>query len=174
MEREAFFYLGRILRSLGGKGLLVAYFDVDDPARYRDLDHVFIGIEHERIPYMIKSLELRPKKQAVIRFEDVNSASDAEPFIGCRLFLPSSFLPELKGKKFYYHEITGFDVTDERYGPVGKVESVIDLPLQALLQVRKEGREILIPLSDEILVKVDRRKKEIRVRTPEGLLEIYL
>ena len=35
-------------------------------------------------------------------------------------------------------------------------------------------KEILLPISDEIILKVDRKKKTIEVRAPEGLVDIYL
>jgi 16S rRNA processing protein RimM len=35
-------------------------------------------------------------------------------------------------------------------------------------------KEILIPLVDEVILKVDRKKKELHIRAPEGLIDIYL
>jgi 16S rRNA processing protein RimM len=106
--------------------------------------------------------------------EDVNSIEDARIFAGREMYLPASMLPPLKGKKFYYHEITGFTVNDEKFGMIGKVESVLDLPQQALMQVKHGEKEILVPMVDEVLLKVDRKKKEIHIRAPEGLIELYI
>jgi 16S rRNA processing protein RimM len=35
-------------------------------------------------------------------------------------------------------------------------------------------KEVLIPLHEESLLKIDRRKKQVHVALPEGLLDIYL
>ena len=63
---------------------------------------------------------------------------------------------------------------DNQHGNIGKVEYVLDLPQQSLMQIVFGEKEILIPIVDEIVLKVDRRKKEIHILAPEGLIEIYL
>jgi 16S rRNA processing protein RimM len=90
------------------------------------------------------------------------------------LYLPMSFLPPLTGKKFYYHEIKGFNVIDEVSGNIGIIENIIDHSGNALFVIINNGKEILIPITDEIIKKVDRLKKTIEVKTPEGLIEIYI
>ena len=42
------------------------------------------------------------------------------------------------------------------------------------MQVMREEKEILIPISDDVIIKVARDKKQINVDCPEGLLEIYM
>jgi 16S rRNA processing protein RimM len=174
MDKDDFFYLGKVLKTYGSKGHLLIFLDVDDPVRYENIKTVFIGIENDRIPYGIEELELRQKNSAKIRFEDVHSAEDAEIFPGRELYLPVSMLPPLKGKKFYYHEVIGFTVFDKKHGNIGTVASILDLPQQLLMQIRHGSKEILIPLVDKVLVKVDRPKKELHINAPEGLIEIYI
>jgi len=174
MNKDDFFYLGKILKTYGSKGHLLIFLDVDDPARYQNMETVFIGIENDRIPFGIEELELRHKNTAKIRFEDVHNAEDAEIYAGRELYLPVSLLPPLKGKKFYYHEVIGFTVIDKKHGNIGTIVSVLDLPQQSLMQIQYGSKEILIPLVDKVLLKVDRSKKEIHILAPEGLIEIYL
>jgi 16S rRNA processing protein RimM len=174
MDKEDFYYLGKVLKPFGGKGHLSVLLDVDDAARYQKLETVFIGIDQNRIPYFISSFELRSSTRAILKFEDIDSADEASIFAGRELYLPLSMLPKLKGRKFYYHEITGFTVMDENRGNIGTVRSVLEFPHQPMLQVYLEDKEILIPMADEIILKVDRKKKEISIRAPEGLIDIYL
>jgi 16S rRNA processing protein RimM len=174
MDRDDFFYLGKILKTYGSKGHLLIFLDVDDPARYKKIEIVFIGIENDRIPFCIEELELKQKSTARLRFEDVNNAEDAEVYVGRDLYLPISMLPPLKGKKFYYHEVIGFTVFDKERGNIGTITSILNLPKQSLMQIRFGTREILIPLIDKVLIKVDRSKKEVHINAPEGLIDIYL
>jgi 16S rRNA processing protein RimM len=174
MDKDDFFYLGKILKTYGSQGHLLIFLDVDDPVRYKNMETVFIGIENDRIPFSIEELELKQKNSAKIRFEDVHNAGDAEIFTGRELYLPVSMLPPLKGKKFYYHEVIGFTVFDKKYGNIGTITSILDLPQQLLMQIQYGSREILIPLVDKVLLKVDRSKKELHILAPEGLIEIYI
>lgn len=174
MNKDDYFYLGKVLKTFGSKGHLLVYLDVDNPESYSNLETLFIGIDNDRIPYFVRELELKQKNNVVIGLEDVETVDDARLFVGRELYLPSGMLPQLKGKKFYYHEIIGFSVIDENHGNIGMVSSVLDLPHQSLMQVMLGTKEILIPVVDAVLLKVDRKKRELQIRAPEGLIEVYL
>jgi 16S rRNA processing protein RimM len=174
MEKDDFFYFGKILSTHGNKGQLMVFLDVDEPAKYQNLESVYVDLDPERVPFFIESLEMRPKKKAVIRFEDVSTLGDAEPFSGRKLYLPVSMLPKLTGNRFYHHEVTGFRVIDETHGEIGTVESILEMPTQSLFQIRFGKKEILIPVTDGIIIKVDRRNRLIRIKAPPGLISLYL
>ncbi len=63
---------------------------------------------------------------------------------------------------------------DAEKGDIGTIASVIDYPAQALFQIMKNGKEILIPIIDEVLEKVDRQEKTIYIKAPNGLIDLYL
>ena len=88
--------------------------------------------------------------------------------------MPLELLPKLEGNKFYFHEIINFKLIDENFGLVGVVKGVNDTTAQALFEVDRDGIEILIPLNDDFIKKIDRTNKSITVNTPKGLIELYL
>ena len=80
----------------------------------------------------------------------------------------------VEDEQFYFHEIIGFIVQDENLGEIGPVLTIYDAGPQDLLAIEHKGREILLPINDETVKKVDRNKKQIFVNIPDGLLDIYL
>ena len=88
--------------------------------------------------------------------------------------MPLDLLPKLEGDKFYYHEVIGFTIKDKNFGEVGVIKAINDSTAQALFEIDRNGVEILIPMNDEFIVKVDKPNKTIEVETPEGLIELYL
>jgi len=174
MNKDDFYYLGKILKPFGNKGQVVVMLDVDEPSRYTKLESVYLDLDPEQVPFFIQSIEMLSGRRALIKFEDVNSIGDAAVYSGLEMYLPLSSLPPLKGKKFYYHEVQGWSVFDERHGAIGILIKVMELPRQSLLQIDHDGKEILIPLLDEVILRVDRKKKALHIRTPEGLIEFYL
>ena len=86
----------------------------------------------------------------------------------------SAEFPPLEGNKFNFHEIIGFKVTDLNKGQVGTIKGVNDQTAQALFIIDHEGTEILIPINDEFIVKLDRENSTITLNTPEGLIDLYL
>lgn len=168
-----FYYLGMITKPFGYKGQLCVHLDTDQPERYRNLDAVFIDLDGELIPYMIKDFQLRNGNQAVATFEDL-SAEESKALIKCDLYLPLSMLPPLSGNQFYFHEVIGFKVIDEQHGDIGTITDFIDLSLQPIMQIDHNGTEILIPAVDEFIKSLDRDGKSIYINAPEGLIDIYI
>ena len=175
MEKEDCYFLGKITRVNGNKGGLSIFFDVDDPTEYNGLDAVFVEIKGQLIPYFIANITIHNSKNtALVYFEDVSTAEEAALLSNCDLYLPLASLPILTGNKFYFHEVINFLLLDEQFGEIGKVFQVLEYPNQALFQTFFKEKEVLIPINDLFIVKVDRVKKEILLKLPDGLLEVYL
>ncbi len=56
---------------------------------------------------------------------------------------------------------------------LGEVIEVIEQPMQLLCKIMYKEVEALIPIHEESLVKIDKKKKQVHVALPEGLLDIY-
>jgi 16S rRNA processing protein RimM len=66
-------------------------------------------------------------------------------------------------------------VTDIRIGEVGIVSNVVDIKSNPLLVViSNDKKEILIPIFEGLVKKVNRKSKILLIEAPEGLIELYL
>ena len=77
-----------------------------------------------------------------------------------------------EGKQFYFHEVIGFTLTDVNQGVIGTIESINDSTAQALFIVEGKDGQVLIPMVDDFIRKIDRKNREVVVETPEGLIDI--
>jgi len=173
-NKKDFYLLGKIVKTHGRKGEIVFFLDVDNTDNYKNIESVFIEINSQLVPFFIEKLEFKAKNTAIVKLEDVDSIEQAQDILHSDLYLPLSYLPPLSGNKFYYHEIIGFSVIDQQHGSIGHVKGVVDLSHQAVLQVDFNNKEILIPIVDEIILGVNREKKQLEIKAPEGLIEIYI
>ncbi|WP_179004428.1 ribosome maturation factor RimM [Winogradskyella forsetii] len=174
MKKEECFYLGKIVKKYSFKGELLAKLDTDEPDLYDNLDAIFIDLRGNLVPFFIESSQLHKSNLLRLKFEDVNTEADADALIKTELYLPLDLLPKLEGDKFYFHEVIGFTIKDKNYGKVGVLKGINDSTAQALFEIDRDGIEILIPMNDEFIVKVDRKNKTIEVDTPEGLIDLYM
>ncbi|MGC6438888.1 MAG: ribosome maturation factor RimM [Flavobacteriaceae bacterium] len=174
MKKEDCFYLGKIIKKYSFKGELLAKLDTDQPELYTNLDAVFLNLNNTLIPFFIERSQLHKSDLLRLKFEDINNETDANALLKSELYLPLELLPKLSGKAFYYHEIIGYTITDKTHGNIGVIKSVNDTTAQALFEINYNGKEILIPINDEIIVKVDRKSKIIEVNTPSGLIDLYI
>ena len=174
MQKDNCFYLGKIVKKYSFKGELLIKLDTDEPELYENLESVFVELRNNLVPFFIESCQLHKSELLRIKFEDVDTEEDANTLLKSDLYLPLEFLPKLEDDKFYFHEIIGFRVEDKSFGYVGEVKSVNDSTAQALFEIDRNGIEILIPMNDEFISKVDKDNKTIFVETPEGLIDLYL
>lgn len=174
MQKKDCFYLGNIVKKFSFKGELLAKLDTDEPELYDDLDAVFVDLRGTMVPFFIESSQLHKSDLLRLKFEDIDTEADADALIKAELYLPLTALPKLSGNKFYFHEVIGFQIIDENFGPVGTIVSINDTTAQALFEIEHNGKEILIPINDEIITKVDREQRTITVKAPDGLIELYL
>jgi 16S rRNA processing protein RimM len=174
MRKEECFYLGKIAKKFSYKGEVLAYLDTDEPELYENMESVFVEINKDLVPFFIENSALHKNDFLRVKFEDIDNEEQADEILGCELYLPLSFLPKLEGNQFYYHEVIGFEIEDQRLGVVGKIVSVNDSTAQPLFEVLNGTVEILIPMIDQFLVKIDRDNKKVVMNLPEGLVEMYL
>jgi 16S rRNA processing protein RimM len=118
--------------------------------------------------------ELWPHKgMLVLKFEGVETISDAEQLVGAELQLPTSERAELEPGWTYLSDLVGCTVFDgER--EIGPIEDVTFGAGEAPLLVVPSGTKLPyeIPFAQAFLEKVDLERKQIRMRLPEGLLDV--
>lgn len=122
-------------------------------------------------PRFINSVEWISEKDGLISFEDVSNPESAKQISGSELYLIEKDID----KWFVFHEgaldyLKGYLVLEEEGESVGYIDEIIEHPGQTLLTIK--DKDVLIPLVDDWVLKVNKRKKEITFRLPEGLLDL--
>ena len=174
MRKEDCFYLGKIAKKFSYKGEVLIWLDTDEPGLYENMESVFVEMHNNLVPFFIESSSLHKGDFLRVRFEDIDNEDDADRIMGSAVYLPLSVLPKLEGNKFYFHEIIGWDAEDQRLGYIGKIVGINDSSAQPLFEIKKGDIEILIPMIDDFIIKVDRENKKMILDTPEGLVDLYL
>lgn len=175
MTTDDCYFLGKITQTHGLKGEVILWLDVDEPELYAEMDSVFLKFGKEMVPYFIEHIQIRGKK-SIAKFEDIDSIEETESIINKELYLPLENLPELEDDtSFYYHEIIGFELKSESNGEIlGTISQVYEGSGQDLLAFEFKGKEVLVPISDDIVKTVNRQEKQISVDLPDGLIDLYL
>jgi len=174
MCKEECFYLGKVVSKYSFKGEVLLKLDTDEPEIYEKMESVFVEMGKNLVPFFITKSRLHKSSLLRVQFEDVEDEDGANQLIGKGVYLPLTMLPKLSGNQFYYHEVIGFTLMDAVHGNVGVIVAVNDSASQVLFEAEKDGKQLLLPVSDDIIKKVDRSSKTIYVEAPEGLVDLYL
>jgi len=174
MQQQDCYYLGLIAKLHGFKGEVSLFLDVTDPSAYVGLDALYLDMNGQLTPFFIEGFKLKNKGFAAVKFEGIETEEAAKRLLKKKAYLPLEILPELDQSSFYDHEIIGYQVFDVDKGAIGVVQDVIDMTANPLLQIDFNGTEILVPIFDGLIQKVERKKKELHIKAPEGLIDLYI
>lgn len=174
MDLKDSIYIGQIAKLHGYKGGVSLFLDVTHPEEYMDMESFFIEIDGILTPFFVESFKLKNKGFAAVKFQGVDSEQEARSLLKKKVFIPESELKELDESNFYDHEVIGYEVEDVVKGEIGKVTAIADLKQNPLLVIEFKDKEILLPIFEGLIVKVDRKLKRLKVKAPDGLIDLYL
>ena len=150
----------------------------DVPDRFRqDMRLWALGKNGQRREVTVE--DLWPHKSfLVLKFQGIETISDAEPLVGAELQLPRSERAKLEPGWTYLSDLVGCKVFDGQR-EIGEIEDVQFGTGEApLLVVRSEEQKrgaklpYEIPFAEAYLEKLDLERKQVRMKLPEGLLEV--
>lgn len=173
MEEPSLIKAGKLNKTFGLKGHIRFFMDPEIADRIKKLDTIFVMLQKKPLPYFVDELDLTESGHGMIHFEDVKDKTTADGLVGREFFVDGK---KLKRKKPFtsFADFIGFELIDENRGLVGVLDDVLQLPQHELGRFLFNGKEVLFPWNEEVVRKIDKRKKEISLRLPEGLLEVYL
>ena len=164
------YQLGEVIKTHGLHGEVSISLDVDFPEDYKKLESVFLQREGKLVPFFVSTIQVNGDK-ALVQFEDIDSVDDAKLLVKSKIFLPLTLLPKLPKGEFYFHDLIGCEVF-ENTNLIGVVKDVYE-GANELMAVYSDNKEILIPLTDDVLKEVDIEGKKVDVVLPDGLLDLY-
>ncbi len=174
MTSGEFITLARVVKTQGRRGEVAGETLSDVPGRF------VIGMKLQALPRELNAPrreleveELWPHKGLlVLKFAGVDSISDAEALVGCELQVPRSQRSKLQAGWNYVSDLVGCVVFD-RECEIGRVEDVQFGAGEApLLIVRHAATLMEVPFAEAYLDSLDVEGKQIRMKLPEGLLEV--
>jgi len=173
MEKSKFHLIGQISKFNRKTAELIIRMVSDDAEELENLKMLFIEVDGGLVPFYTTSLKIRDSKTIQVLLEDYNTPDKVGQFVDCRVF-SSTTDAGTEGIQIHFDLIIGFEVIDAMHGNIGILEDILERPEQEILQINNMGKEILIPLADEIFTKIDLKKQQLFIDAPEGLIELYL
>ncbi|MDQ3279561.1 MAG: ribosome maturation factor RimM [Bacteroidota bacterium] len=167
-----YFNIGKFVTTFGLKGELVLKHTLVKKTSLKGLTALFVEEKKESfLPWFIESTKIKNEEEIYIKLEGIATREQA-----IRLTQKQVWLPEADFKKYSSKSspisFLGYEIV-ENGNSLGKILEVIEQPHQVLCRIDLNGKEALIPLHEETIVKVDKKKGQVVVDLPEGLLEIY-
>jgi 16S rRNA processing protein RimM len=165
--------VARVVKTQGRRGEVAAEILTDFPERFEKLKEVqLVKPEGSRQQRSIESFWFH-KNFVVLKFSGFATITEAEALIGAEVRIPRNEAVALPRSRHYVFELVGCQVVDDASGcEFGRVNEVLGAGGNTVLAVKSDQGELLVPFAQEICRSIDVQRREIRVRLPEGLLDL--
>lgn len=172
IKKEEVFKIGQFGKPHGIKGeiALVTNSDVLDNS---EDPYIICEIDGILVPFFIEEYRYKTDTVILVKLKNVDDEKAAREFSNREVFYSLDEVDEedLVGE-MTWDSFIGYQVIDEVQGKIGEITDVDESTINVLLQIDREGEEILLPAVEELILSADHENKRLIVSLPEGLLDL--
>jgi len=167
-----FFLIGKAIKSHGTGGELRIMAEDPYKAYLKKGIYIFFDLDGSKVPFQISDVD--DGNHFVISLEDIVNKKDSDALSNHQFYIPLETVKpkhqhspkNIRGK---WDEYKILDVKHNTHYDILRVE---EFPQQLMAIININAKEILIPLSDQLISSIDKENKIIMMEIPEGLLEL--
>ena len=164
--------VGKIVNTHGLRGEVKVVPWTDYPDDFEDIEYVYAEKRGVRERLDIKNIKYQ-KNNLIVKFAQINDINEAETYKNLVLTADRDALGELPEGVYYIADLIGLEVVKETGEKVGEISDVINTGANDIYIVKREGkRDMLIPVIDEVVKKVDLENRKVTVELMEGLEDL--
>lgn len=165
--------IGKIVSAFGLKGEVILLHHLGKKSSLKGLEVLFIEkMKDEMLPYFIQSTRIKSDNEIYLQIEGIDVKEKTKPLMQKQVWLSDEDFEKYAAKSSAV-SLLGFHIIDEEKD-LGEILEVIEQPHQLLCRINLKDKEVLIPLHEETIRKIDRKRKQVIVQLPEGLLDVYV
>jgi 16S rRNA processing protein RimM len=168
-----YFKLGKFIAVHGLKGELLLKHELRKKSSLKGLETLFIEqSKNSFLPWFIASAKIKNEEEVYVKLDGIDTREAAAALTRKEVWLTEEDFKKYAAKSTPSN-LLGYTIISEAKS-LGEIVEVIEQPHQMLCKIEISQREVLIPLNEDTLKKIDHKDKKVIVRLPEGLLDIYL
>jgi 16S rRNA processing protein RimM len=174
-QEAAGLIVGRVRRPHGVRGEVLIRLDTDRPKQVFRKGRK-LSVADERGQVRSGDLEVLGTKSAndglILRLAGVDSREASEALRGAVLLIDETEAAPPDADEVHFKDLVGMKVLEGEV-TIGEVVDILEMASGQTLIVRRQGKgEALIPFVRAMVEAVDLESRTLRVRLPEGLLEL--
>ena len=168
-----YFKIGKLAAVHGLKGELILKHELGKKTSLKGLQAVFIEEKKGSfLPWFIETTKIKSEAEVYLKLEGIDSREAAAKLTPKEIWFTETDFKKFAAKSSPVN-LLGYTIINEKE-TLGEILEVIEQPHQLLCRLEIRSKEVLIPLHESSLQKIDHKKKQVIVELPEGLLDIYL
>lgn len=172
INSDEYLQVGAITSTHGIKGEVKVFPTTDDPERYDYLEEVFLDTGKELMPLHIENVKYF-KQFVIVKFKEFKDINEIEPYKGKNIYVDREHAVELEEDEYFVADLIGLKVVTDEGEDFGELTDVLFLPNANDVYVveTKDGKEVLLPVTDECILDIDLDEEIVTVHILDGLLD---
>ena len=164
--------IGKLVASYGLKGEIILQHSLGKKSSLKGLEVLFVEQKKdELLPYFIESARIKSDSEIYLKLEGVNTKESTFPLLQKKVWLTETEFSKFASKSSPI-SLLGFHIVNDG-DDLGEILEVIEMPHQLLGRISIAGKDALIPLHEETILKVDKKNRQVHVQLPDGLLDVF-
>jgi 16S rRNA processing protein RimM len=165
--------IGKIVSAFGLKGDLIVLHHLGKKIAVSKIKVIFLEQKKdELLPYFVENIRKKAEDELYLKLEGIDSKEVATKFLRRDVWMKEEEIQTHTQKNNPIGWV-GYHVLDQGRD-LGPILEVIEQPHQVLCRIEIDTKEVLIPINEQTLVKVEHKNKSVLLTLPDGLLEVYL
>jgi 16S rRNA processing protein RimM len=168
-----YFNIGKFVATFGVDGQLVLQHVLGKKTALSNLTVVMVEVKKDDLlPYFVSATKIKNDTEVYITLEDIDSKEKAKRLTPRPVWLKEEDFHKYVAKSSNL-SMLGYMLYDKEQ-PLSEIMEVIEQPHQLLTKIMYKEKEMLIPVNEAFIIKIDNKNKKIILDLPDGLLDIYL
>ena len=160
--------VGRIIRPRGIRGELKVEILTEDPARFKQLEMVYVGPLF--LPYRVERARLH-QGTVLLKLVGCDDRNAAEALRDLLVQVAMEDALPLEEGEYWVHQILGLEVWTTKGDLLGVVREVLETGANDVYLVRdRSGSQVLIPALKSVVLEINLDAGRMLVELPEGLV----
>jgi 16S rRNA processing protein RimM len=165
--------IGKIVSGFGLKGEVIVQHHLGKKMAVSKIKVIFLEQKKEELlPYFVESARKKGDDELYLKLEGIDSKEAASKYIRREVWMKEEEIM-IHTQKNNPISWVGYQVVDQGR-ELGPVLEVIEQPHQVLCRLEIDSKEVLLPINEQTLDKIDHKAKRLLLTLPDGLLEVYL
>lgn len=175
LDIQDFFSIGTIIKPHGLNGDMIIEVEEGFEDILGESEYLLVEVEGGLVPFFVsgEGIKFRTPTTLCLAFDDLETAEKVRRYCGCKIYLHKDDNNEQDASE-EFSELKGVTVFDKLRGKLGKIVRIDDFSGNVVLTIAYGSHEILIPLSEKLIIQFDEEHQELFLECPEGLIDLYL
>jgi len=173
IKKEELFQIGYFAKPHGIKGELSLCTDYHDLFDGVADPYLVCELEGILVPFFIEAYRHKGSSAILVKLENVEDEIEAKRFSNKTVYCPLTMVKDnFTEEQYSWRFFVGYSLEDETLGVLGEIMAVDESTINTLFKVDYKGKELFVPIAEELILSIDNENRRLVTTLPEGLIDL--